>query len=764
MGIQKKFNENVMECLLFLLQSPRITGDTLERLLGRYPSREDYEQDMRAADYLKQFIDEMPGGFLIYHADGDEEIIYANEAMCRILECDSLEEFRQLTGNSFRGIVHPEEVEEVERSINAQIKDSEYSLDHVEYRSITKNGEIRWMDDYGHFVRSEIAGDVFYVFVGNTTGKRLQQMKMMELMRHENDLREEKLRQIIGEYDQELKLVNQEYLRGLEMIEGLSIDYESIFYIDLDKDQIKAYRVSNRFIREFPKDNMVQKFTGFDNVYVHDWVHPDDRESIRKITQPDFFREKLSKDSSFHINYRIIQDGKLRYMQMRMVNVGSTEHISQIVLGYRNVDAEIVQEMEQKQILEETLQIANKAIKAKDLFLSNMSHDIRTPMNAIVGFTDLVQKHLHDKDKVKGYLNQIEIASAQLLCLLNDVLEISNLESGESIVEETSCSLMEIAHQVQRDMLQKAAAKNITVSLDVFNLAHDHVYVDRPKLSQVLLRLLDNAVKFTQNNGNVTVTVEEQESLQEGFADYLFRVEDNGIGIGREFLSQIFMPFEREKNTTLSGMYGTGLGLAITRRFVEMMGGKIDVSSIAGKGSIFTVSISLHIDKEEQQLVDEMQIQPEGYSTEQRRILIVDDNEINLEIEYEVLKDVGYLVETAEDGSIAVEKVKQSSPGYYDLILMDIQMPIMDGYSATKAIRQIENPALAGIPIIAVSANAFEEDKRMAIESGMNAHLAKPLDTLRLYQLIRKFLKEALHTDAEETNIPSGKEPHSYTA
>ena len=431
---------------------------------------------------------------------------------------------------------------------------------------------------------------------------------------------------------------------------------------------------------------------------------------------------------------------------MRIVNVGSSEHISQIVLGYRSVDAEIVQEIQQKQTLEETLRIANKAIKAKDLFLSNMSHDIRTPMNAIVGFAELAQKHIQETDKVKEYLGQIQTASGQLLSLLNDVLEISNLESGESLIEETKCSLMEIAHQVQMDILSKAAAKNITVSLDVFNLMHDNVYADRPKLSQTLLRLVDNAVKYTNNNGNVTVTVEELESPQDGFVDYLFRVEDNGIGIGRDFLSQIFIPFEREKNTTLSGMYGSGLGLAITRRFVEMMGGRVDVSSTVGKGSVFTVRISLRIDEDGPLFTEELQMQSESSYMEPKRILIVDDNEINLEIEYEVLKDVGYLVETAEDGSIAVEKVKQSSPGYYDLILMDIQMPVMDGYSATKAIRQIENPVLAGIPIIAVSANAFEEDKRMAIESGMNAHLAKPLDTPRLYKLIRKFLKEAKHS------------------
>ena len=734
-GVENKISGNVMECLLFLLKSPRITDDSRRRLFSSYPSREEYEQDMRAADCLRRFIDEMPGGFFIYHADGDEEIVYANEAMCRILECSSLEEFRQLTGNSFRGVVHPDELEDVEKSIWTQIQNSQYDLDQVEYQAVTKNGGIRWIDDYGHFIRSNIVGNVFYVFAGDVTEKKLQQMNM-----------EKKLHQIIDEYDQELKLVNQEHLRGLETIEGLSIDYESIFYVDLDQDLVTAYRVSSRFIKDFPEDHLVHTFTGFDAPYISNWVHPDDRQLLRAVTQPDYFRAKLSEDNSFHINYRIIQDGKIRYMQMRIVNVGSSEHISQIVLGYRSVDAEIVQEIQQKQTLEETLRIANKAIKAKDLFLSNMSHDIRTPMNAIVGFTELAQKHIQETDKVKEYLGQIQTASGQLLSLLNDVLEISNLESGESLIEETKCSLMEIAHQVQMDILSKAAAKNITVSLDVFNLMHDNVYADRPKLSQTLLRLVDNAVKYTNNNGNVTVTVEELESPQDGFVDYLFRVENNGIGIGRNFLNQIFIPFEREKNTTLSGMYGSGLGLAITRRFVEMMGGRVDVSSTVGKGSVFTVRISLRIDEDGPLFTEELQMKPESSDMEPKRILIVDDNEINLEIEYEVLKDVGYLVETAEDGSIAVEKVKQSSPGYYDLILMDIQMPVMDGYSATKAIRQIENPVLAGIPIIAVSANAFEEDKRMAIESGMNAHLAKPLDTPRLYKLIRKFLKEAKHS------------------
>lgn len=206
-------------------------------------------------------------------------------------------------------------------------------------------------------------------------------------------------------------------------------------------------------------------------------------------------------------------------------------------------------------------------------------------------------------------------------------------------------------------------------------------------------------------------------------------------------MTSVFEPFEREKNTTLSGIHGTGLGLTIAKKLVDMIGGTIEVSSIVGEGSRFVVTLPLRIRKESEHCdADEEEVIADLSTT--RRILIVDDNEINLEIEYEVLKDAGFLVDTAEDGSVAVEMIKQSEPGYYGLILMDIQMPIMDGYRATRAIREMKNPALAGIPIIAVSANAFEEDKKMAMESGMNAHLAKPLDTPRLYKLIKKFLKE----------------------
>lgn len=668
--------------------------------------------DTRMDQQFLKLTDEMPGGFFLYHADGKEEIIYANKALLRIFNCETMEEFAELTGNSFRGMVHPDDLDAVEQSIAEQIAESCYDLDYVEYRIIPKGGGIRWVEDYGHFTHSETFGDIFYAFVGDATEKRQQQFK--------------------------------EQTRRLEVIEGLSIDYESIFYADLDADQIKAYRVSNRFQKQFPQDKQTRRFTGFDSDYIEEWVYPDDRDCLRGVTAPEYIREKLSKDSSFHVNYRIYRDGKPAYIQLRIVNTGSRDHISQIVLGYRNIDAEIMQELTQKQILSDALAEARLANNAKNTFLSNMSHDILTPMNAIVGFTSLAQKHIHDTDKVLGYLDMITVSSDQLLTLLNDTLEISRIESGKAHVEENECDLLNILHQIQAEILPKAAEKNITLSLDIVNLLHEKVRADQQKFCRIFRYLTDNAIKYTKENGKISITVTEQEKKDASHIVYLFVVEDSGIGIDRDFLPHLFDPFEREKNTTLSGIPGTGLGLTITKALVKILGGTIDVSSTVGVGSKFTVALPLC----------PVELPPEQPKPESSdfprlkkpiRILVVDDNELNLEIEFEVLKDAGFLVETANDGSIALEMVAQSEPGYYDLILMDIQMPIMNGYRAAEAIRSLKDPVLAKIPIIAVSANTFEEDKKLSLKSGMNAHLGKPLDTPRLYQLIRHILSNMPH-------------------
>jgi PAS domain S-box-containing protein len=705
---------------------------------------DDTVQDISAAYHLKHFADIMPGGFFIYRADEEETLIYANEAMLRIFQCDTMQEFRELTGNSFRGIVHPDDLEAVEESIKEQIAHSQYDLDYVEYRIIRKDGRVRWLDDYGHYVRSDSVGDVFYVFVGDATEKKERQVEKIETWFSEKLKKEQELQAQLDKYDKEMKVIHQEHLIRLEMIEGLSVDYESIFYVDLDKDQIKAYRVSERFRKQFPEHYVVRKFTGFDADYIAEWVYPEDRELLKGVSDPAYICRELerSENRNFHLNYRTYEKQDIKYIQLRVVNVGGEESVSQVIFGYRNMDEEMISEMKQKKLLKAALDEATLANNAKNLFLTNMSHDIRTPMNAIVGFTELARKHMQDQEKISNYLDMISTSSEQLLQLLSDVLEISRLESGAVNIEEEECSLMDIAHQVQMSILPRAAEKNITLSLDISNLKHDNVRADKGRLSQILTYLTDNAVKYTGVDGRVTIVVieKEQGGAQDDLVTYQFAIEDNGIGISEEFMTTLFDPFEREKNTTLSGIHGTGLGLAITKKLVDIIGGRIEVFSTPGEGSRFIITLPLRLQESSGYFGASEDAVPH-FSTD-KRILIVDDNEINLEIEYEVLKDAGFLVDTAEDGSIAVEKIKQSKPGDYDLILMDIQMPIMDGYRATRAIREMKNPALAGIPIIAVSANAFEEDKRMAMESGMNAHLAKPLDTLRLYKLIRKFLKE----------------------
>ena len=481
------------------------------------------------------------------------------------------------------------------------------------------------------------------------------------------------------------------------------------------------------------------RFTGFDLDYVNTWVYPDDRELVSQITNPDYIREKLAASNFFHTSYRIFRDGKIAYLQLRVVNVGSTDHVSQIVMGYRNVDEEIMQEMNQNHLLENALDEATRAGRARDIFLSNMSHDIRTPMNAIVGYTALARSQLHNPEKLAGYLDIISTSSDQLLSLLNDVLEISRIESQQVHIQETECSITQILRGIEMAMLPLAATKGIAFTLDVSGIRHPVVFSDYQRLNQVLLCIADNAIRYTQPKGQIGITATEREDLNSGRCIYQFAIRDNGIGISRSFLSHIYEPFEREKNTTLSGVHGTGLGMTIVKKIVEMMGGTIDIESTPGEGSCFTITLALRVSRQPVMRTQKTQESPFPSKTS-KKILLVDDNEINLEIGKELLKNAGYLVDIATDGSIAFEKIKASASGEYDLVLMDIQMPVMNGYDAAKAVRRLSDPAHAAIPIIALSANTFDEDKRMALECGMNAHLGKPIEPDRLYKLLQKFL------------------------
>ncbi len=527
------------------------------------------------------------------------------------------------------------------------------------------------------------------------------------------------------------------------------------------------------------------------------------------------------------------------------------------------------------QALSEAVRAAETANKAKSTFLSNMSHDIRTPMNAIIGFTTLAVSNIDDKKRVRDYLGKILSSSNHLLSLINDILDMSRIESGKIHLEETEVSLSDVLHDLKTIISGQIHAKQLELYMDAMDVTNEDVYCDKTRLNQVLLNLLSNAVKFTPAGGTVSVRIRQYPGTVKGSELYEIRVKDNGIGMSQEFVQKIFSPFERERTSTVSRIQGTGLGMAITKNIVNMMGGTIEVLTEQGKGTEFIVRLPFRIQSKHQRIekiaeleglkalvvdddfntcdsvtkmlvkvgmrsewtlsgkeavlrarqsmemgdafhayiidwrlpdmngievtrqirslgddtpiiiltaydwsdievearaagvtafcakpmfmsdirdtlmtaIGQKQAEAEtailptaGSDFRGRYILLVEDNELNSEIAAEILNEYGFLVDTAENGAEAVEKVKNSKPGNYDLVLMDVQMPVMDGYEATKQIRALDNPALAGITILAMTANAFDEDKKKALECGMDGFLSKPIVIEELISILQKNL------------------------
>ena len=546
---------------------------------------------------------------------------------------------------------------------------------------------------------------------------------------------------------------------------------------------------------------------------------------------------------------------------------GRTKYI--LVMSDRTADKQI------NQALSDAVAAAETANRAKSTFLSNMSHDIRTPMNAIIGFTTLALSNIDDKERVKDYLAKTLASSNHLLSLINDVLDMSRIESGKIHLEEVEVNLSDVLHDLKTIVSGQIYAKQLELYMDATDVTDEDVYCDKTRLNQILLNLLSNAIKFTPAGGTVSVRVRQLAGKVHGCGQYEFRIKDNGIGMSPEFAQKIFEPFERERTSTVSRIQGTGLGMAITKNIVDMMGGTIEVQTAQGKGSEFIICLPMRTQDEHrpvekiteleglkalvvdddfntcdsvtkmlvkvgmraewtlsgkeavlrarqsiemsdvyhayiidwrlpdmngievtrqirslhddtpiiiltaydwsdieveakaagvtafcskpmfmsdlretlmsalgQKLTDASQelLPEEDADFKDRHILLVEDNELNREIAQEILREYGFRVDTAENGAVAVEKVRTAAPGSYDLVLMDVQMPVMDGYTATRQIRALEDPALAGIPILAMTANAFDEDRRNAMESGMNGFLSKPIVIGDLVQELHKIL------------------------
>ncbi|BDC93852.1 hybrid sensor histidine kinase/response regulator [Treponema bryantii] len=392
----------------------------------------------------------------------------------------------------------------------------------------------------------------------------------------------------------------------------------------------------------------------------------------------------------------------------------------------------------QQRTIIKTVREANEAIKQKQDFISNISHDIRTPMDSIIGFTELAKKNMDNPEKLADSLEKISRASDHLMNLVNEVLDISKIDSGKSVVEEEMCSIHEIIDNVCQLLQNEIDNKKLTVDLDFSMLDEDVLSCDSLRLKQILLNLISNAVKYSYEGGRIQISVIQLSTEDESRIVNEFHIRDEGCGMTPEFMEHVFEPFARDKSSPVSAE-GTGLGLTIAKSLVEIMGGTIEVVSELGKGSEFTAIIPLSIPQlteieEEQDIII--------YDFKGRRVLVVDDNQLNREILVEAMREEGFVVDEAIDGSFAIEKLRDSEPGTYELVILDLQMPVMDGYETTRIIRNFQNPKVSEIPIVALTADALPEEKSRAFNCGVNAYLVKPVDMPSLLKVLMLFFRE----------------------
>lgn len=659
---------------------------------------------------LETLFATMDCGVMCHSMDGSR-IISINRAALSILGYASQEELKEAGFD----LVSPSVVDEDKPKLAQCIRSLKQAGDtvNVEYCVQHKDGNILYV--MGSVKLMEENGERFYQrYLFDCTAQKLREV-------HERQAEEQ---------------------RQMELIHALSIEYSLVCYFDLDTGDGQVLRIGEC------KNNVLQSiFTGAISLercmeqYIEAGVYPEDKEMFRQAVSRERLEKELLEKSLSCVNYRTTCCGETRYFQAKAVRAGEWSENRGIVLGLCSVDEETRDEMEKKAVLEDALSRANQANKAKSTFLSNMSHDIRTPMNAIIGFTTLALSNIEKQEQVKEYLEKIMTSGNHLLSLINDVLDMSHIESGKLEFDEQPCNLSEILHELHNIIQADAHAKELDLYMDAVDIQHENICCDNLRLNQVLLNLLSNAVKYNKRGGMVVLKVSEKVSDVPDFANYEFRVKDTGVGMSKEFVKHIFEPFERERNSTVSGIWGTGLGMTITKNIIDRMNGSIEIISEQGVGTECIVSLTfrLHSTKNEAKSDREEAAAP---SAELRtgRILLVEDNELNQEIAEAILEGVGFSAEVASNGQIAVEMLKNSEPGYYKMVLMDIQMPVMNGYEATKAMRKLENKALASIPILAMTANAFEEDKQEALRSGMDGHIAKPIDIEKLLETMDDIL------------------------
>ncbi|MDO4500996.1 MAG: response regulator [Erysipelotrichaceae bacterium] len=509
---------------------------------------------------------------------------------------------------------------------------------------------------------------------------------------------------------------------------------------------LNAYTILDKNYRgiEINLSDIKKAINNNESIAVYATAEGDDTFSLlyfAPITDTEWYAVNTLPGTFIKTNVDDLQSGLAKISTLGMTLVAAV--IAMLLLNRSK------KSLQKKQVeLEKAYKQAEEANKAKTTFLFNMSHDIRTPLNAVTGFNNMAMKNIDNKEKVMDCLEKSQRAGNMLLSLINNVLEVSRIESGQVILKDQPGDVYYSFANIEQTLIEMAEAKNIDLTFEVNDVKDRYVYCDYSKCTRILVNVISNAIKYTNDGGYVKVRCKQLDYNKEGYGLYQYTVEDNGIGMSEEFQEKVFEQFSRENTSTVSGIQGTGLGMAVVKSFVEMMGGEVSVQSKLNEGTTFTVKIPFKLQEGNQYInpqtgevvnADEVIETREAIDFKGKRILLVEDNELNREIASDLLTEEGFIIEEAEDGSLAVDILKDRGPEYYDFILMDIQMPIMNGYEATKAIREMYPNK--HIPIIALSANAFAEDKEASAKAGMDDHVAKPINVDELFKSLARFIK-----------------------